>query len=645
MAFENIERQAKEEWASSFSSNQSLILVGNATCGKAAGSESVIESIKAKLREENLDISVISIGCLGICYAEPLVDIIKSGMPRISYHNITPESAQEIIDDYLINDDPRPDLAMGTIGDISVKDIPRLFDLPMFKPQKRIILRNCGFIDPNNINHYIAKGGYAALDKVLNTTPAAVIKEMEQSGLRGRGGAGFPTGKKWRFCQAENASKKFMICNADEGDPGAFMDRSILEGDPHSVLEGIIIAAYAIGATHGYIYVRDEYPLAIKRFMRACTEARKMGLLGYSILDSGFTFDVEIKRGAGSFVCGEETALIASIEGKRGMPRPRPPFPAQQGLWGKPTNINNVKTLATVPTIFRMGADWFAAIGSAQSPGTAVFALTGKISNSGLVEVPMGTSLRSIIYDVGGGVPQGKRLKAVQTGGPSGGCIPAHLADITFDYESLVQDVYVPANYVDLPIDYETLARVGSIMGSGGMVVMDEDTCMVDVAHFFLSFTQYESCGKCPTCRIGTKKMKDILEKIMEGRGELKDINMLEELAITIKNGSLCGLGQTAPNPVFTTLRYFRDEYVAHIRDKRCPAKICKSLIWFEIEPDSCIGCKKCAKACPVAAIEGTAKHEHHIDQGSCTKCGMCFEICPVSAVKKRTPEPGETTG
>jgi len=494
-----------------------------------------------------------------------------------------------------------------------LKGIPRLFDLPIFKPQKRIILRNCGFIDPNNINHYIAKGGYTALDKVLNTTPAAVIKEMEQSGLRGRGGAGFPTGKKWKFCHAENADEKFMICNADEGDPGAFMDRSILEGDPHSVLEGIIIAAYAIGATHGYIYVRDEYPLAIKRFMQACTQARKMGLLGNSILDSEFTFDIEIKRGAGSFVCGEETALIASIEGKRGMPRPRPPFPAQQGLWGKPTNINNVKTLATVPTIFRMGADWFATIGSAQSPGTAVFALTGKISNSGLVEVPMGTPLRSIIYDVGGGVPQGKELKAVQTGGPSGGCIPAHLADITFDYESLVQDIYVPANYVDLPIDYETLARVGSIMGSGGMVVMDEDTCMVDVAHFFLSFTQYESCGKCPTCRIGTKKMKDILEKIMEGRGELSDINMLEELAITIKNGSLCGLGQTAPNPVFTTLRYFRDEYVAHIRDKRCPAKICKSLIWFEIEPDNCIGCKKCAKACPVAAIEGKAKHTHHM--------------------------------
>jgi len=644
MAFRNIERQAQEEWDSLFSSDKSLILVGNATCGKAAGSEDVIESIKAKLQEENLEIPVISIGCIGICYAEPLVDIIKPGMPRISYPDLTPESAQEIIDDYLLNNDPRTDLAMGTIGDISVNGIPRLFDLPIFKPQKRIILRNCGFIDPNNINHYIANGGYVALEKVLNTTPASVIREMERSGLRGRGGAGFPTGKKWKFCHAENANEKFMICNADEGDPGAFMDRSILEGDPHSVLEGIIIAAYAIGATHGYIYVRDEYPLAIKRFMQACAQARKKGLLGHNILDSGFTFDVEIKRGAGSFVCGEETALIASIEGKRGMPRPRPPFPAQQGLWGKPTNINNVKTLATVPTIFRRGADWFAAIGSAQSPGTAVFALTGKISNSGLVEVPMGTPLRKIIYDVGGGVPQGKELKAVQTGGPSGGCIPAHLADITFDYESLVQGIYVPANYVDLPIDYETLARVGSIMGSGGMVVMDEDTCMVDIAHFFLSFTQYESCGKCPTCRIGTKKMKDILEKIMEGRGELRDINMLEELAITIKNGSLCGLGQTAPNPVFTTLRYFRDEYMAHIRDKRCPAKVCKSLIWFEIEPGNCIGCTKCAKACPVSAIEGTAKHEHHIDKNSCINCGMCFQICPVSAVIKRTPAPGEAT-
>jgi NADH:ubiquinone oxidoreductase subunit F (NADH-binding)/Pyruvate/2-oxoacid:ferredoxin oxidoreductase delta subunit/(2Fe-2S) ferredoxin len=642
MEFDNIKQQANHEWDALFNSNESLILVGNATCGKAAGAESVIESIRAKLQDENMDIPVIGVGCIGICYAEPLVDIIKPGMPRISYHGLTPETAQNIVDDYLINDNPRTEMAMGTIGDASVRGIPRLFELPMFKPQKRIVLRNCGFIDPTNISHYIANEGYAALQKALDITPEEVIRNIQRSGLRGRGGAGFPTGQKWKYCLAENNDEKYMICNADEGDPGAFMDRSILESDPHSVLEGMLIAAYAIEATHGYIYVRDEYPLAIERFTLACTQAREKGLLGDNILGSGFTFDITIKRGAGSFVCGEETALIASIEGKRGMPRPRPPFPAQQGVWGRPTNINNVKTLATVPTIIRRGAEWFSAIGSSQSPGTAVFALTGKIKNSGLVEVPMGTPLRSIIYDVGGGIPDEKRLKAVQTGGPSGGCIPAHLTDITFDYESLVQDVYVPANYVDLPIDYETLARVGSIMGSGGMVVMDEDTCMVDVAHFFLSFTQYESCGKCPTCRIGTKKMKDILEKITQGRGELQDINMLEELAITIKNGSLCGLGQTAPNPVLTTLRYFREEYVAHIRDKRCPAKVCKSMIWFEIDADACVGCTKCAQACPVKAIDGTAKRAHCIDQRRCSKCGMCYQICPVNAVDKKTKTVGE---
>ena len=388
------------------------------------------------------------------------------------------------------------------------------------------------------------------------------------------------------------------------------------------------------------MYIREEYPHAIEKVSVAIERAREYGFIGENIFNSGFDFEIEIKKGAGAFVCGEETALIASIEGKRGMPRPRPPYPAQRGLWGKPTVINNVKTLASIPPIIVRGAEWFTSIGSEKSPGTAVFALTGKIANSGLVEVPMGTKLSTIIYDIGGGIPGVKKVKAVQTGGPSGGCIPAHLTELTFDYESLVQEIYVPANYVDLPIDYETLTRVGSIMGSGGMVVMDESTCMVDVAHFFISFTQYESCGKCPTCRIGTKKMKDILEKIIEGRGEMEDIDILEEIAITVKNGSLCGLGQTAPNPVLTTLRYFRDEYVAHIRDKRCPAKVCKSLIWYEIDPESCIGCTQCAQNCPVDAVTGKAKELHTIDQERCIKCGMCFQVCPVSAIHKETNEP-----
>lgn len=614
-----------------------IILVCRGTGCTSSGSSSIYETLRERVSREALDnVEVKQTGCHGFCQRGPIVVVEPEGT---FYCEVSPDDVPEIIESHIKKGIPVERLFYRESKNSS--PIRYYKDIPFYKNQHRIILRNCGKIDPENIDDYINVGGYIALKKVLfEITPKDVIGEITRSGLRGRGGAGFPTGLKWMFCHEARGDQKYIVCNADEGDPGAFMDRSILEADPHSVLEGMIIAAYAIGANQGYIYVRAEYPLAIHRFNIALEQARKRGFLGENILNSEFSFNIEMKKGAGAFVCGEETALIASIEGKRGMPRPRPPFPAQKGLWGKPTVINNVKTLANIPIIISKGAEWFSSIGSGESKGTAVFALTGKIKNSGLVEVPMGTKLSKIIYDIGGGISNDKKLKAVQTGGPSGGCIPAHLVEMTFDYESLVQEIYIPANYVDLPIDYETLARVGSIMGSGGMVVMDEDTCMVDVAHFFLSFTQYESCGKCPTCRIGTKKMKDILEKIIEGRGEMKDIDLLEELAITVKNGSLCGLGQTAPNPVLTTLRYFRDEYIAHIKDKRCPAKVCKSMIWYEINPDVCIGCTLCARNCPENAIEGTPKQTHKIDPKKCVKCGMCFQVCPVGAVEKKTNEP-----
>ena len=611
-----------------------LVCTGTGCCSSHA--PRIYESFQKEVASRGLDVTVKKTGCHGFCQRGPIVVIEPED---ILYCEVSVDDVDEIVTSHLEEDTPVERLFYRETKESEA--VPHYHDIPFYGNQHRIILRNCGQIDPEDIDDYLKAEGYQGLEKALSMTPDEVIEEIETSGLRGRGGAGFPTGRKWRFCRDAAGEPKYMICNADEGDPGAFMDRSILEADPHSVIEGLAIAAYAIGARHGYIYVREEYPLAIHRFTIARDQAREHGYLGDDILGSGVSFDIEIKKGAGAFVCGEETALMASIEGKRGMPRPRPPYPAQQGVHGKPTTINNVKTLATVPAILVNGADWYASIGSERSTGTAVFALTGKTANSGLVEVPMGTPLRSIIYDIGGGVPGDKELKAVQTGGPSGGCIPAHLADLTFDYESLVQDVYVPANYVDLPIDYETLARVGSIMGSGGMVVMDDDTCMVDVAHFFLSFTQYESCGKCPTCRIGTKKMMDLLAKIKAGHGEMNDINLLEELAITVKNGSLCGLGQTAPNPVLTTLRYFREEYVAHIRDKRCPARVCKELIWYEIDAEVCIGCGKCASHCSADAIEGEKKQPHEIDDDRCIKCGMCFQVCPTGAVQKKTNSPG----
>ena len=559
MTFDKMRSRAILEWDALEHSDKPRIYIGTATCGRAAGALAVLEAIKSELAKHDIEAIIIQVGCIGLCYAEPLVDIAKPNRPRICYSSVTPEIVPQLIEDYLIKDNPRPDLALGTLGDGSVDGMPRLFDLPMLKPQVRIALRNCGFVDPENINHYIARGGYSGLVKALGMRPEEVIEEVKKSGLRGRGGAGFPTGRKWEICRQSPGTEKYVICNADEGDPGAFMDRSIMEADPHTVIEGMAIAAYAIGATEGYIYIRAEYPLAVKRLRIALKQAEEKGFLGESILGSGFSFNVHVKEGAGAFVCGEETALMASIEGKRGMPRPRPPFPAQSGLWGKPTNINNVKTLASIPVIIARGADWYASIGSEKSGGTAVFALTGKIANSGLVEVPMGIPLRDIIYEIGGGVPNGKRLKAVQTGGPSGGCLPASM--------------------LDLPVDYESLTQAGSIMGSGGMVVMDEDTCMVDIAKFFLSFTQVESCGKCVPCRLGTKQMLDILEDITNGKGKLEDVALLEDLAKDIVAGSLCALGGTAPNPVLTTICYFRDEYEEHIKKHYCRAAVCKGLV------------------------------------------------------------------
>ncbi len=559
MIFDQIQSRAKSEWEALEHSEKPRILVGAATCGRSAGALNVLQTINDELAKRSIDAIVIQVGCVGLCYLEPLVDIIKPGRPRICYGNITPEIVPELIEDYLIKDNPRPDLALGTIGDDSIEGIPRFFDLPMLKPQVRIILRNCGTIDPENINHYIARGGYSGFARVLKMSPGEIIGEIKKSGLRGRGGAGFPTWLKWEFCRKSPGREKYLVCNADEGDPGAFMNRSVLEGDPHAVLEGMLIAAYTIGATHGYIYCRAEYPLALERLNIALAKMKEYGLLGESILGSGFNFDIEIKEGAGAFVCGEETALMASIEGKRGMPRPRPPFPAQSGIWGKPTNINNVETLAAVAAILQKSADWYAQYGTEGSKGTKTFALAGKIKRTGLIEVPLGITLREIVYDIGGGIADDKQFRAVQTGGPSGGCLPAEL--------------------LDLPVDYEALTQAGSIMGSGGMIVADEDTCIVDFAKFFLTFVQAESCGKCAPCRVGTRQMLDILERITRGEGQDDDIDKLQQLAETVRDGSLCALGGTAPNPVLSTIRYFRDEYEAHIKRKKCPAAVCKGLV------------------------------------------------------------------
>jgi NADH-quinone oxidoreductase subunit F len=550
--------QAKESWDKLHHGARPVIHIGSATCGLAAGAGTLMEEARRELRRLNVDAELVPVGCIGMCFAEPLVDIERPGMPRVCYAAVNPSSLRTILQEHLVNGKPPARYALGTIGEGEIAGIPRLFDHPFLKDQVRIALRNCGHIDPTRVDHYLASSGYDGLRRALTMTPDTVIDEVIRSGLRGRGGGGFPTGQKWKFCRSSPGTDKYLICNADEGDPGAFMDRAVLEGDPHSVLEGMCIAAYAIGANHGYIYIRAEYPLAIERLRIAMAQMRELSLLGDNILGTGFSFDLVIKEGAGAFVCGEETALIASIEGRRGMPTARPPFPAVKGLFGKPTNINNVETFANLPGILREGADWFAAYGSEKSRGTKTFAITGKIKRPGLIEVPMGMTLRDVVYGVGGGIVGGGQFKAAQTGGPSGGCIPAQM--------------------MDLPINYESLAQVGSIMGSGGLVVMDETTCMVDLARYFVTFTQNESCGKCVPCRLGTRQMRMILDDICEGRGTEESIAQLESLGEAVRKGSLCGLGQTAPNPVLTTIKYFRDEYLAHVREKRCPAGVCQSL-------------------------------------------------------------------
>ncbi len=585
-----------------------VIKVGLASCGLAAGAGEVYEAILKHIKKNKIDAEVKKTACIGMCFVEPLVEIYEEEKKSITYGDVTPENIGNIIDAFYKGNPIEENVIISNVFKGS--------ENKTYKKQKRIVLRNCGIIDPVSINDYLGKNGYKALEKsVKEMSREDIINEIKDSGLRGRGGAGFPTGLKWQFAYNAKSEKKYIVCNADEGDPGAFMDRSVLEGDPHSVIEGMIIGAYAIGADEGYIYCRAEYPLAIKHLNIAIEQATEKGFLGNNIFGSDFNFELHIKEGAGAFVCGEETALMASIEGKRGMPSIRPPFPAQSGLWGKPTNINNVETFANIAWIILNGAKEYAKYGTEKSKGTKVFALAGKIRNSGLIEVPMGMSLKEVIYGVGGGMKTERPFKGVQLGGPSGGCLPAELLDTI--------------------VDYDSINKTGAIMGSGGMVVMDTSTCMVDIAKFFLNFTQNESCGKCTFCRIGTKRMLEILTRISDGNGKMEDLDTLEELSNNIIKSSLCGLGQTAPNPVLTTLKYFRDEYIAHIKDKKCPAGVCTSLLKYEVIEDKCIGCTVCAMKCPVNCISGERKQVHKIDQDACIKCGACYDACKFDAIKK----------
>ena len=593
---------------------RSHVLVCGGTGCTSSGSQQIIQTLKEELKKNRLqnEVAVVKTGCHGLCAEGPVMIVYPEA---VFYSKVRPEDVEEIVSEHLLK---------GRIVERLVyheaqapEGIKSLNETTFYKKQHRIALRNCGVINPESIDEYIGTGGYEALGKVLTEmTPDEVIQTILDSGLRGRGGAGFPTGLKWRFASGNRGNvQKYVCCNADEGDPGAFMDRSVLEGDPHVVLEAMAIAGYAIGADQGYIYVRAEYPIAVERLQIAINQAREYGLLGKNIFESGFDFDIELRLGAGAFVCGEETALMTSIEGNRGEPRPRPPFPAVKGLFASPTILNNVETWANIPQIIINGPKWFASMGTEKSKGTKVFALGGKINNTGLVEIPMGTTLRTVIEDIGGGIPNGKKFKAAQTGGPSGGCIPAE--------------------HFDIPIDYDNLISIGSMMGSGGLIVMDEDTCMVDIAKFFLQFTVDESCGKCTPCRVGTKRLLDLLEKITDGRGTLEDIDKMEELCYYIKDNALCGLGQTAPNPVLSTLRYFRDEYIEHVVNKRCPAGVCKKLITYKIDPVKCKGCTLCARNCPVDAIEGQVKVAHSIDTSKCVKCGTCIDKCRFGAIYK----------
>lgn len=593
---------------------RSHILVCGGTGCTSSGSERIIGALENELAHHKLseEVKVIKTGCFGLCALGPIMVVYPEGA---FYSRVKQEDIPEIVEEHLLKG--RVVKRLLYTETVEKDTIKSLNETQFYAKQMRVALRNCGVIDPENINEYIAYDGYQALGQVLTEmSPDELIDVIKKSGLRGRGGGGFSTGLKWSFAKASVADQKYVCCNADEGDPGAFMDRSILEGDPHVVLEAMAIAGYAIGATQGYVYVRAEYPIAVKRLKIAIEQAREMGLLGKNIFGTDFCFDVDIRLGAGAFVCGEETALMTSIEGHRGEPRPRPPFPAVKGLFGKPTVLNNVETYANIPRIVLMGADWFSNIGTEKSKGTKVFALGGKIHNTGLVEVPMGTTLREVIEEIGGGIPDGKAFKAAQTGGPSGGCIPA--------------------SHLDIAIDYDNLISIGSMMGSGGLIVMDEDNCMVDIAKFFLEFTVDESCGKCTPCRIGTKRLYEILDRITKGEGRMEDLEKLETLCIHIKENALCGLGQTAPNPVLSTMKFFRDEYIAHIQEKRCPAGVCKSLLAIEIIPDKCKGCTLCAKVCPVGAIGGSVKNPHVIDKSKCVKCGVCIEKCRFGAIVKR---------